>query len=114
VPVEGLDERILPGRAGFDVAGPAWLKRHQSRSDWLMNSGPLSQRISFGARPRSSTICSRTLTLSSAPILRAAGVAKASRVCSSVTVRILIGLPSAVRSLTKSIAQISFGAAAVR
>jgi len=71
-------------------------------------------RIIFGARPRSSTIRSRTLTVSSAPIRLAAGVASASRVCSSVTVRIFSGRPSAVRSLTKSIAQTSFGAAAVR
>jgi hypothetical protein len=41
-------------------------------------------------------------------------VASASRVCSSVTVRILIGRPSAVRSLRKSIAHTSFGAEAVR
>ena len=79
-----------------------------------MNSGPLSQRISSGARPRRSTIRSSTLTVSSAPILRAAGVASASRVCSSVTVRIFIGRPSAVRSTTKSIAHTSFGQAAAR
>jgi hypothetical protein len=70
-----------------------------------MNSGPLSQRIRAGALPRRSTIRSSVETVSPAPILRATGVAKASRVCSSVTVRILIGRPSAVRSVTKSIAQ---------
>src|SRR4051794_20111789 len=67
-----------------------------------MNWGPLSQRIRVGARPRRSTICSSALTASSAPVLRAAGVASASLVCSSVTLRILSGRPSAVRSLTKT------------
>jgi hypothetical protein len=69
-----------------------------------MNSGPLSQRIKDGARRRRATIRSSVETVSSAPILRATGVASASRVCSSVTVRIFSGRPSAVRSLTKSIA----------
>ena len=102
VAVEGLNERILPGCARLDVTGLRVVEAAPVAQGLADELGPLSQRIIFGARPRRSTIWSSVLTVSSAPILRAAGVASASRVCSSVTVRILIGRPSAVRSLTKT------------
>src|SRR6478736_2823959 len=65
-----------------------------------------------GGLPRRSTICSSVLTVSSEVMRRAAGVASASRVCSSVIARILIGLPSAVRSERKSSAHTWSGQAA--
>jgi hypothetical protein len=51
------------------VALTFFAARVLSLSEWLMNSGPLSRRIIFGACPRSLTIRSSTLTVSSAPVV---------------------------------------------
>jgi hypothetical protein len=77
-----------------------------------MNSGPLSHRTNRGA-PRLAAIPSRTSTVPLALILKAGTQARASRVNSSVTFRILILLPLVVWSNSKSMAQISFGWVAV-
>ena len=103
VAVAGFNEGILPGCSRLDVAGlrvveaAAVAQRLRAELGAVACSGS-----SAGARPRRSTICSSVETASSALILCATGVASASRVCSSVTVRILIGRPSALRSLTKT------------
>jgi hypothetical protein len=105
VAVEGFDERILPGCARLDVAGFR-----------VVEAAPVAQRLrdELGA-----VVAPDQLRRSAASLdyplerldcgvgadLLAIGVASASRVCSSVTVRILIGRPSALRSLTKSIAR---------
>jgi hypothetical protein len=66
------------------------------------SSGPLSQRMKRGAWPRSHATCSSAWTVWSAPNRLATGVARASRVCSSVMVRIRTGLPSWVDGRLRS------------
>jgi len=112
VAVERFDVGILPGCSWFDVAGGDACEAAPVLEGVGDESGPLSQRINAGAVPRRWTIRSSVLTVSSAPMRRAAGVARASRVYSSVTVRILIGRPSAVWSERKSSAQTWLGQAA--
>ena len=98
VAVEGLDERVLPGGTGFDVA-----------ESGAGVAAPLFECLGdeFGAVVATnvdgcslgvSTRLSRTLIVWSALIERAAWQARASRLCSSVMFRILIGRPSAVAS----------------
>src|SRR6266567_4834375 len=84
------------------------LLEHHRCMALAMNSGPLSQRMWVGA-PRSWTIPSSTVTVSLAVRCRATVPARASRVNSSVTFRILILLPLVMSSNWKSIAHTWFG-----
>jgi hypothetical protein len=77
---------------------PAPVNRHQSRNALAVSSGPLSQRMKRGARPRSATRQSRTPTVASASMRRSTVMVRASRVCSSTTLSSFNLLPSSVWS----------------
>ena len=76
--------------------------RHQSIIACAVSSVPLSIRMLAGQRPVSAMTSSRTATVASAVNERAARVANASRVNSSITLRNRSCRPSEVTSHWKS------------
>lgn len=95
--VERLSKGFFQGSPGGMNSIPVRVPAHSTVAAAII-SGPLSSCSTAGAQPRRPTSRFSSRARMSAVIERSTGPPRASRVCSSRIVRILIGRPSVVES----------------